>query len=136
MFEPTEEVIKRTLDLAHETIQQCVVQLDIEARIIRKERAVGIIPKRPGQKLRREVLDETAYALASTLNKNKVKIPFCAFNGGNDCFVDIGDKSIAIIALQKLTGAKGDQCLHIGDQFLTHGNDFPCRFVTAHHPLF
>ena len=64
-------------------------------------------------------------------------VPFCAFNGGNDVFVDIGDKSWGVCVCQKYFGAneeggsiRGDRTLHVGDQFLSTGsNDFKARVV-------
>lgn len=49
--------------------------------------------------------------------------------GGNDVFVDIGDKSWGVLSCQKyLGGIEGSKTLHIGDQFLSAGaNDFKVR---------
>ena len=57
------------------------------------------------------------------------RLPFCAFNGGNDIFVDIGDKSWGVRACQNyFHGIDGSKTLHIGDQFLSAGaNDFKAR---------
>lgn len=51
--------------------------------------------------------------------------------GGNDVFVDIGDKSWGVLSCQKyLGGIEGSKTLHIGDQFLSAGaNDFKARLV-------
>lgn len=48
------------------------------------------------------------------------------FLGGNDVFVDIGDKSWGVQSCQKyLGGIEGSKTLHVGDQFLSAGaNDF------------
>eukprot|EP00750_Incisomonas_marina_P029273 INCI7089.2.p1 GENE.INCI7089.2~~INCI7089.2.p1 ORF type:complete len:418 (-),score=70.33 INCI7089.2:559-1812(-) len=119
------------LDKAQSVIETCVAELGIQARLIRKERAVGIIPKVPGHRLKREALDETAYAVSSALKKQFLNVPFCSFNGGNDVFVDIGDKSIGIRGLLKLTGIAKEHCLHVGDQFFSHGNDYACRDTCA-----
>lgn len=66
-------------------------------------------------------------------------IPFCAFNGGNDVFVDIGDKSWGVCVCQKYFGGdddkeggsiRGERTMHVGDQFLSAGsNDFKARVV-------
>lgn len=37
------------------------------------------------------------------------KVPYCAFNGGNDVFVDIGNKNIGLKALQTYFDAKPDE---------------------------
>ena len=49
--------------------------------------------------------------------------------GGNDVFVDIGDKSWGVLACQSyLGGIEGSETLHVGDQFLSAGaNDFKVR---------
>lgn len=78
------------------------------------------------------------------------ELPFCAFNGGNDVFVDIGDKSWGVLVCQNYFGTlhdgssgastpipsedrvqiRGDRTLHVGDQFLSAGsNDFKARVV-------
>ena len=130
IFDVTPEEIKTVLDLAQATLERSVEQLAIPARVIRKERAVGIIPRIPGDRLKREALDETAIAASAALRNAQVQMPFCAFNGGNDVFVDIGNKSIGIRGLFKLTGVSSQHCLHVGDQFLTQGNDIACRSVS------
>uniref|UniRef100_A0A8H7K418 IMP-specific 5'-nucleotidase 1 n=1 Tax=Bionectria ochroleuca TaxID=29856 RepID=A0A8H7K418_BIOOC len=62
-------------------------------------------------------------------------VPFCAFNGGRDVFVDIGDKSWGVTVCQQWFGAagaaiRGENTLHVGDQFLSAGaNDFKARRV-------
>jgi IMP-specific 5'-nucleotidase len=38
-----------------------------------------------------------------------VQVPFCAFNGGNDVFVDIGNKSLGLHALKKFIGAESSE---------------------------
>lgn len=64
--------------------------------IIRKERAVGLIPGAPTIY---EVLEE----LAITVQQHLVDapLPFCAFNGGGDVFVDVGNKSLGLEALMQ-----------------------------------
>jgi IMP and pyridine-specific 5'-nucleotidase len=76
------------------------------------------------------------------------RLPFCAFNGmfyvitpsalhklrfsgGNDVFVDIGDKSWGVLACQRFFGGiEGSKTLHVGDQFLSAGaNDFKARLA-------
>jgi IMP and pyridine-specific 5'-nucleotidase len=59
------------------------------------------------------------------------RLPFCAFNGGNDVFVDIGDKSWGVRACQNFfNGIDASKTLHIGDQFLSVGaNDFKARLA-------
>ena len=51
--------------------------------------------------------------------------------GGNDVFVDIGDKSWGVLACQRIFGGiAGSKTLHVGDQFLSAGaNDFKARLA-------
>ncbi len=54
------------------------------AQVIRKERAVGVVPQVPTVY---EVLEEMAITVQHTLMDSPT--PFCAFNGGSDVFVDV-----------------------------------------------
>ena len=141
----TQSTITNLLDLAEAALRDCVTNLSLPATILRKERAVGIIPSVPGYRLPRESLEETVLVVQKKLEMSDVAkvLPFCAFNGGNDVFVDIGDKSWGVCVCQKYfgeyaTGAdearagsiRGDRTLHVGDQFLSAGsNDFKARVV-------
>ena len=53
--------------------------------------------------------------------------------GGNDIFVDIGDKSWGVMACQQYFGGiAGGRSLHVGDQFLSAGaNDFKARLAST-----
>ena len=46
------------LDVAEVALKECIANMRLEAQLLRKERAVGIIPL-PGKKLFREQLEET-----------------------------------------------------------------------------
>jgi IMP and pyridine-specific 5'-nucleotidase len=139
----TQPTITRLLDLAEASFHECVTNLSLPATVLRKERAVGIIPSVPGYRLPRESLEETVLVVQKKLEMSDVGkvLPFCAFNGGNDVFVDIGDKSLGVCVCQdyfgKLAGEKGesirrDRTLHVGDQFLSAGsNDFKARVVAT-----
>ena len=53
--------------------------------------------------------------------------PYCAFNGGNDVWVDIGNKRVGVMGLCTLLQLPPESVLHVGDQFLNTGNDCaPC----------
>ncbi|KAH6674897.1 IMP-specific 5'-nucleotidase-like protein 1 [Halenospora varia] len=133
--------ITTLLDLAESSLRECVTNLSLPATILRKERAVGIIPSIPGFRFPRESLEETVLVVQKKLEMSEVgkQLPFCAFNGGNDVFVDIGDKSWGVLVCQNFFGRKdgggegdirGDSTLHVGDQFLSAGsNDFKARVV-------
>lgn len=123
----TEDNIKNLLDVAESALKQCVSALNMPVSVLRKSRAVGIYPP-AGVKLAREQLEETVLVTQRILEMSSAgkKIPFCAFNGGNDVFVDIGDKSWGVMACQRYFGGiEGGKSLHVGDQFLSAGaNDF------------
>ncbi|CAG90331.2 DEHA2G07414p [Debaryomyces hansenii CBS767] len=135
--------------------------------IIRKERSIGIIPN-PGYRILREHLEEMVLSCSmklqeilartartpvnmeivnqldtsqavSTQNAADDHIKVCAFNGGSDVWVDIGDKSLGVESLQKylckdvkyehkVCPILKSESLHIGDQFASLGaNDFKAR---------
>lgn len=153
--------IAALLDVAEAALQDCVKTLNLPATILRKDRAVGIIPTDPSLRIPRESLEETVLVVQKILelsalgNPNaqaqaeaageqhsaggRPGVPFCAFNGGRDVFVDIGDKSWGVTVCQRWFAAKagqadrpiaGESTLHIGDQFLSAGsNDFKARSV-------
>lgn len=135
----TEESIKELLDVAESALRECISSMNLEAQLIRKERAVGIVPKTG--RFAREQLEETVLVTQKVLEMSEVsrRIPFCAFNGGNDVFVDIGDKSYGVASVQHFFGARdagrgasiaGAKTLHVGDQFLSAGaNDFKTRLA-------
>jgi hypothetical protein len=64
-------------------------------------------------------------------------IPFCAFNGGRDVWVDVGNKRVGVEVLGAYMGVDAKEVLHIGDQFLNTGNDYaardicPCIWITS-----
>lgn len=131
----TEENIKGLLDVAEAALRDCVEAMRLPVGVLRKERAVGIYPTH-GIKLTREQLEETVLVTQRILEMSPAGqvIPFCAFNGGNDVFVDIGDKSWGVKACQQYFGGiDGGNSLHVGDQFLSAGaNDF--KVGLAHEP--
>ncbi|KAJ4324726.1 IMP 5'-nucleotidase [Neodidymelliopsis sp. IMI 364377] len=124
--------VAELLDIAEASLRDTVKNMRMNAEIVRKERAVGIIPKN-GDRFCRETLEETVLIVQKVLDISEVgqRLPFCAFNGGNDVFVDIGDKSWGVLACQRIFGAiEGGKTLHVGDQFLSAGaNDFKARLA-------
>ncbi|KAF3165149.1 IMP 5'-nucleotidase [Orbilia oligospora] len=127
-----DEDITELLDIAEVALNDSVEAMRLNADIIRKSRAVGVVPK-PGTKFFREQLEETVLAAQKVVELSDVgrRLPFCAFNGGNDVFVDIGDKRLGVACCQRLFGdIQGINTLHVGDQFLSvSGNDFKTRMV-------
>ena len=84
MLSWTEVGIKCVLDIAEEALTECIETLGLAARIVRKERAVGIVPTATGPgaaKLAREQLEETVLITQQRIEMLGPKIPFCAFNG-------------------------------------------------------
>ena len=135
-----EEELKVLLDTAVDAVTQSMEDLNIRGRVIRKKRSVGLVPT-SGTAISREALDETVLrcqAKLSAMNGSAgPNLPFCAFNGGSDAWVDVGNKRVAVEVLSSYLGVNSDQILHIGDQFLNTGNDYaaraicPCIWITS-----
>ncbi|KAK9454240.1 IMP-specific 5-nucleotidase [Dipodascopsis uninucleata] len=126
--------VTKLLDIAEEVLKSCQHVMNLNGMIIRKEKAVGIIPK-PGKKMIREDLEEVVLGVQRRLEFSSVgnRIQFCAFNGGSDVWVDIGDKRLGVMTVQSYIGdISGSQTLHIGDQFASIGaNDFKARLAAC-----
>lgn len=136
----TQPTITALLDVAESSLRECITDFSLPATLIRNERAVGIVPKIPGFRFPREILEETVLVVQKRLEMSEVGslLPFCAFNGGNDVFVDIGDKSWGVLVCQKYFGDRDgetirpERTIHVGDQFLSAGsNDFKARVVST-----
>mmetsp|Transcript_10647 Transcript_10647/g.31487 ORF Transcript_10647/g.31487 Transcript_10647/m.31487 type:complete len:551 (-) Transcript_10647:663-2315(-) len=132
-----ESSVQSLLDLAEKTMKSSLEEQNLRARIIRKKRAVGMIPK-PSEQISREALDETVLRAHAELDRHAgVDLPFCAFNGGRDAWVDVGNKRVGVQVLQSYLGVLPVETLHIGDQFLNTGNDYaardvcPCVWITC-----
>ncbi|KAJ1801337.1 IMP 5'-nucleotidase [Coemansia sp. RSA 2399] len=129
----TEIQVMQLLDVAEYELRDCITRMAIDARVIRKPRAVGLVPL---TQLTREQLDECALSAQVAVLRfqgtpraqpGDAPIPFCAFNGGSDCWVDIGNKLIGVRIIQQLVASPADATLHVGDQFLSTGNDISTR---------
>lgn len=48
----------------------------------------------------RKVLDECVLRIKHAIKSNGIKLPYCAFNGGQDCWLDVGNKRVGVEALQ------------------------------------
>lgn len=100
MYTWTEEAIQSLLDVAEAAFENCIRTLHLQARVLRKERAVGIYASDQSIKLNREQLEETVLVVQATIEASLSSnpkpahshIPFTVFNGGSDVFVDVGDK--------------------------------------------
>lgn len=137
MYTWTEEAIQSLLDVAEAAFESCIKTLHLQAKVLRKERAVGIYAADQSVKLSREQLEETVLVVQQIVESSLTAIPkpahshipFTVFNGGADVFLDIGDKSLGVQACQRwFGGIKPSSTLHVGDQFLSGGgNDFKAR---------
>ena len=130
-----EPAMQALLDEAQSAFESCIRTLRLQAKVLRKERAVGIYAADQSKKLTREQLEETVLVVQQVLETSidtgasYGHIPFTVFNGGADVFLDIGDKSLGVKACQKwFGGIPPSSTLHVGDQFLSGGgNDFKAR---------
>lgn len=138
--------IAATLDLAESSFYELkkTLLLPEECEIIRKKKAVGIVPGfkyDPELKLDvkrgilRENLEEMVLVVHKRLDSFKPakNIAFSCFDGGSDVWCDIGGKDIGVQILQSFFCSddpiKPTQTLHVGDQFASKGsaNDFKAR---------
>lgn len=65
---------------------------------------MGVIPKGPTVY---EVLEEIVFTIQAQLVDSP--LPFCAFNGGADVFVDVGNKSLGLESLMQYLNLKPSQ---------------------------
>lgn len=129
--------VDRLLDAAEDIFRDSLRAQRLRARVVRKRRSVGIVPEND-ERLPREALDETVLRVQAALAAEDTYLPFCAFNGGRDCWVDVGNKRVGVDVLRSYTGIVSPaETLHIGDQFLNTGNDTaardvcPCVWITS-----
>ncbi|TPX64465.1 hypothetical protein SpCBS45565_g05838 [Spizellomyces sp. 'palustris'] len=129
--------ISDLLDVAQQTVEERVNEMGLKGKvsILRKDRAIGVVSDKQIT-LTREQLDEFALSTQRRLNnyqhtilirEGQRPLPFCAFNGGSDVWVDIGNKLIGVQMLQEILNTTGSETLHVGDQFLSTGNDISTR---------
>ena len=81
----TDEDIIALLDVAEKALRECIDTMALSAQIVRKDRAVGIIPMTglDSEKFTREQLEETVLLTQQIIHMSPVgkRVPFCAFNG-------------------------------------------------------
>ena len=140
--------IKNLLDCAEETMKIAINEMRLRAKLIRKPRSCGLVPGGTSKindvpighgslKLKREALDEIVLRMMEALRNKNVNLPYCAFNGGRDAWVDVGDKAVGVAALKVWFNFEGSSYVHVGDQFLNVGNDIkaheqcPCLRITT-----
>ncbi|VEU21839.1 DEKNAAC102878 [Brettanomyces naardenensis] len=135
----TEDDITESLDFAGKNLARLMEKLALPAQIIRKERSVGMVPL-DGCHLIREQLEEVVLRIDRDMKRFEAaqKIKWCAFNGGADVWVDIGDKAYGVRILQSYLSRSKDETigpvntLHVGDQFASLGaNDYASRTAAA-----
>ena len=81
----TEQDVTALLDVAEAALRECASNMHLPAEILRKERAVGIIPRSgsDAKRFTREQLEETVLVTQQVVEMSAAgrKLPFCAFNG-------------------------------------------------------
>ena len=121
MMSWSERDIQKLLKDAEALLLEGATRLRLPVTVMRKERAVGVIPTAPTIY---EVLEDLAITVQSRLDS---PLPFCAFNGGNDVFVDVGNKSLGLESLMSHLAFTPAEVLHVGDRFTESGNDSATR---------
>lgn len=110
------------LDRAQVFLTDYSEHLGLDVDVMRKEFAVGVLP-RNGTVY--ENLEELS--IGAMIELSDAEVPYCAFNGGNDVFVDVGNKNIGLNTLMRYLGFEGSEALHVGDRFTSTGNDTKVR---------
>lgn len=132
------EIIQDILNISQKCLEEVIKDFSLCAHIHRKEKSVGLVPdkiivkdgKEQNYMIKNEVLEEAVIRVKKAISQKKFDAPFCAFNGGQDLWVDVGNKAEGLIILQKLLKIQKKKCCHVGDQFLHSGNDFSTRFCS------
>jgi len=132
--------VTELLNVAENTVQSSLHEMNLRGKVIRKKRSIGLVPTR-SESIPREALDETVLRVVEAAQKMNrgagPTLPYCAFNGGSDVWLDVGNKRVGVQVLQSYLGIASTETLHIGDQFLNTGNDFaardvcPCVWITS-----
>ena len=130
-----EDAIQALLDISENAVHDSIQDLHIRGRVIHKKQSVGLIPN-PNYDIPREALDETVLRVHGVLNEqlhaadsSSKKLPFCAFNGGRDVWIDVGNKRVGVNILASYLGINYRETRHVGDQFSNTGNDFAARSI-------
>jgi IMP and pyridine-specific 5'-nucleotidase len=127
-----DEAIQELLDISEQCFRSTLEELNLRGLVIRKKRSVGLVPTSVAS-MTRESLDESVLRVQESIFKMNSGLgpvpPFCAFNGGRDAWVDVGNKRVGVVVLCAYLGIPPKAALHIGDQFLNTGNDYAARDV-------
>ncbi|SOV79151.1 haloacid dehalogenase hydrolase, putative [Plasmodium sp. gorilla clade G3] len=134
------DTVQEILNISENCLEKVIRDFGLCAQIQRKEKSIGLVPNKipslnikneqKNYMIKYEVLEEAVIRIKKEIIKNKITAPYCAFNGGQDLWVDVGNKAEGLLILQKLLKIQKKKCCHIGDQFLHSGNDFPTRFCS------
>ena len=116
----SEADITQLLDQGEAALLEAAGRMKVEVQLVRKERSVGVVPTSPTVY---ECLEEITLAAQVQLDGDPSNIPHCAFNGGGDCFVDVGNKGYGIDSLMRMLEVESLQVMHVGDRFTVTGND-------------
>jgi len=127
----SDEDVNKLLDVGEKSLKDSLSALGMgHLTVLRKPKSVGIV-NTGTVRIPRENLEEIALAAQYTLIESGIDIPFCAFNGGADVWIDIGNKLFGVQSLQSFFSVKPEETIHIGDQFLSLGNDIATRRACA-----
>jgi len=124
--------ISYMLDTAEAALREACLRMRLDVQFLRKTRAVGCFPSRAEDRIEYEVLEDIALTVQDrlmTLEEGPPTVPFCAFNGNRDVWVDLGSKKFGIEALQQYLGVEAIRTCHMGDRFTSTGNDLRSRDV-------
>jgi IMP and pyridine-specific 5'-nucleotidase len=126
-----EEEVQEILNIAESTMNRTVTELKLRAKVLRKAKAVGVYPGgkemamkvavgHGSRKLKQEALDEVVLRVGDAIRRRHhekpFSIPYCVFNGGKDAWIDVGNKSVGVAALQGYFNLDSSESLHVGDQ--------------------
>jgi IMP and pyridine-specific 5'-nucleotidase len=130
-----DEDICKVLDVAEEALRDSCKRMRLDVQFLRKSRAIGCFPTRAEDRIAYEALEDVALAIQDKMTQKSTfgpagsPVPFCAFNGNRDVWVDVGNKSYGIQALLEYLGIEGEHTCHLGDRFTNTGNDKASRGV-------
>jgi len=124
--------IEELLNVAEAALKESCSRMRLDVQFLRKARAVGCYPTRAEDRIAYEALEDVALAVQDKLmhySEGRGVVPFCAFNGNRDVWVDVGDKRYGIEALLHYLSIEGEATCHMGDRFTLTGNDKSSRAV-------
>ena len=117
----SEAEVKEMLDISEGIVQKALEELNLRGRVIRKRRAVGLIPL-PSREMTRESLDEVVLRVHEKLHQMNYgcgpSVPYCAFNGGSDAWVDVGNKRVGVQVLQAYLGIEPAETVRESKEWL------------------